>query len=48
MNCNCYKEIAQKIADRDEWEGREIIDVKMNDLLYTFGTNAGTTRTLSY
>ena len=48
MNCNCYKEIAEKFEDRGQWENREIINVKMNDLLYTFGTNGGSSGTLSY
>lgn len=48
MNCKCFKETEDKLLERGEWEGRRILDAKMNDLMYTFGTNGGETGTLSY
>ncbi|KFC19342.1 hypothetical protein [Chryseobacterium sp. FH1] len=48
MNCDCFKNTAQKILDKETWEKREILDVTHTGIMYTFGNNAGKTGTLSY
>lgn len=48
MNCDCYKNTAERIFDMKIYDKRNIIEVSEPDVIYTFGTNAGKTGTLSY
>lgn len=48
MNCDCVEKTKEKFLEKGEYEGRQITDVDLPNMLWTFGTNAGKTGMLSY
>lgn len=48
MNCDCYKNTAERIFNMKTYENKPILEVLQPDILFTFGTNGGKSGSLSY
>lgn len=48
MNCNCFRENAERLFELGTYDDKKIEDVEEPNQIWTFGTNAGANGRLSY